>query len=93
MKTGLSGALIGSAGSFNTEAHDEDVPMIRVQIGVAEYELSDVSESWINEQIGRRRNDSVLRRSGMATCYESSLKDSLIQWNNILMAVERSCIS
>jgi len=33
--------------------------MIQVRIDTADYDLKDVTESWINEQINRRRADSV----------------------------------
>lgn len=33
--------------------------MIRVRIDTADYDLKDVTESWINEQINRRRDDNV----------------------------------
>ena len=57
--TGLSIVLIGSVANFNTGQPDEATRMIRVRIGGAEYDLADVSESWVNEQIGRRRSDGV----------------------------------
>lgn len=33
--------------------------MITVRIGGAERPLSEATESWVNEQVGRRRNDGV----------------------------------
>ncbi len=33
--------------------------MIRVRIGTADYDLNEVTESWINEQVNRRRADNV----------------------------------
>ena len=33
--------------------------MIRVRIDTADYDLKDVTESWINEQVNRRRDDKV----------------------------------
>jgi len=33
--------------------------LIKVMIGDAEVDLSDVNESWINQQINRRRQDGI----------------------------------
>ncbi len=42
--------------------------MIQIQIGTAERSLNDASESWINEQINRRKAD------GLTVCIRVKLK-------------------
>jgi hypothetical protein len=43
--------------------------MIRIQIGDAEMDLGNVDESWINQQINRRRGD------GLVVCVKVTVKD------------------
>lgn len=43
--------------------------MISVRIGEAERELGNVSESWVNQQINRRRED------GISVCVEVIIKE------------------
>lgn len=44
--------------------------MIKVQIGESELELSNTSESWINQQINRRRAD------GLSVCVRVKIQNS-----------------